>query len=226
MAAQLSLVWSVLLVFLACVYTIHCASLNSTEIEIKVTLSAAGDRVSVGSGAVEEVDYEEYTEEEENPDEDLSGHSVVDSIRVQAVVKPADGNVPTTNVEKKKADKKKKKTEKNKKKKKTPCQTTHKNFCVHGKCRYLAGMQEVSCKCHENYFGERCTEQSLRIGTTNPSDVTTTTILAVVAVLLSTISITAIIIIIVVHTRRKYSSYECEAEEKKKLGQENSSEDV
>ncbi|XP_056407836.1 amphiregulin [Hyla sarda] len=215
MSCQLSLVWSILLLCLAC--TVHC-SLNSTENEIKVTLSGGGDRVSVGLENVHEVDYDEHEEE------DLSGYSLEDSIRVQAVVKPANGEVSVTNVEKKKTNKKR--GEKNKKKKKTLCQTTHKNFCVHGKCRYLASMQEVSCKCHENYFGERCTEQYLRTGTSDPSDMTTTTILAVVAVLLSTISIIAIIIIIVVHTRRKYSSYDCEAEETKRLGQENGSEDV
>ncbi|XP_069832869.1 amphiregulin [Dendropsophus ebraccatus] len=222
MPSQLSLVWSILLLLgLAC--AVQC-SVNSTANEIQVTLSGGDDRVSLGSENIHEVDYEEYNEDE-HQDEDLSGYDMEESIRVQAVVKPANGNVPVTNVEKKKTEKKKK-GEKNKKKKKTPCQTTHKNFCVHGKCRYLANLQEVSCKCHENYFGERCTEQYLRTGTTDPSDITTTTILAVVAVLLSTISITAIIIIIVVHTRRKYSSYDCEAEETKKLGQENGSEDV
>lgn len=214
--AQLASVWSILLLCIACTYTVHCSVLNSTKNEIRVTLSGEGDRTS-GLENVHEADYDEY-------DEDLSGYHVEDSIRVQAVIKPANGDVPTTNVEKKKADKKKK-GEKNKKKKKTPCQTTHKNFCVHGKCRYLANAAEVSCKCHENYFGERCTEQYLRTGTTDSNDMTTTTILAVVAVLLSTISITAIIIIMVVHTRRKYAS-DCETEETKKLGQENGSEDV
>ncbi|KAM4051205.1 amphiregulin [Anomaloglossus baeobatrachus] len=221
MAAQLSLVWSILLLCLACKFTVRCSELNSTENEVRVTLSRAGDSVSARLQNAHEADYDEYHE-----DEDLSGYYVDDSIRVQAVVKPANGEVPATKVEKKKADKKKAEKNKNKKKKKTPCQTTHKNFCVHGKCRYLANISEVSCKCHENFFGERCTEQYLRAGTTDPHEMTTTTILAVVAVLLSTISITAIIIIIVIHTRRKYSSYDCEAEETKKLGQENGSEDV
>ncbi|XP_071973236.1 amphiregulin [Engystomops pustulosus] len=221
MVSQLSLVFSAAVLCLACTFTVHCAATNSTGNEIKVTLSGEGDRVAFGLENAQEADYEEYNDE--NPDGDISGYSVEDSIRVQAVVKPANGDVPATNVAKK-ADKKKKGEKKNKKRK-TPCQTTHKNFCVHGKCRYLAGAQEVSCKCFENYFGERCTEQSLRAGTTNPGDMTTTTILAVVAVLLSTISITAIIII-VVHTRRKYSSNDGEAEEKRKLGQENGTEDV
>ncbi|XP_069599599.1 amphiregulin [Ranitomeya imitator] len=224
MSSQLSLAWSILLLCLACEYTVRSSEVNSTGNEIRVTLSGAGDVtdiVSAGLQNVHEVDYDEYHE-----DEDLSGYDGDDSIRVQAVVKPANGEVATTKVEKKKADKRKAEKNKNKKKRKTLCQTTHKNFCVHGKCRYLANISEVSCKCHENYFGERCTEQYLRAASSNPHDMTTTTILAVVAVLLSTLSITAIIIIIVVHTRRKYSSYNCDTEETKKLGQENGSEDV
>ncbi|XP_075705901.1 amphiregulin [Rhinoderma darwinii] len=224
MSSQLSLVWSILLLCLACTYTVHCSVSNATENEITVTLSGGGDGIAAGLENAREVDYDEYDEDEKH-ELSVSGYYVDDSIRVQAVVKPANGDVPATIMEKKKADKKKN-GQKNKKKKKTPCQTTHKNFCVHGKCRYLATVPEVSCKCHENYFGERCTEQYLRAGSKNANDMTTTTILAVVAVLLSTISITAIIIIIVVHTRRKYSSYGCEAEETKKLGQENGSEDV
>ncbi|CAJ0948194.1 unnamed protein product [Ranitomeya imitator] len=160
MSSQLSLAWSILPLCLACEYTVRCSEVNSTGNEIRVTLSGAGDVtdvVSAGLQNVHEVDYDEYHE-----DEDLSGYDVDDSIRVQAVVKPANGEVPATKVEKKKADKKKAEKNKNKKKQKTPCQTTHKNFCVHGKCRCLANISEVSCKCHENYFGERCTEQYLR----------------------------------------------------------------
>ncbi|XP_040274045.1 amphiregulin [Bufo bufo] len=221
MSSQRSHVVGGVLLFLACLYTAHCSLSNSTENEITVTLSGEGHHIGLEN--VIEVPDDEYSEDE-NPEEDLSGHSVEDIIRVQAVVKPADGDVTASTVGKK-ADKKKK-GEKKKNKQKTPCQTTHKSFCVHGKCRYLAKVPAVSCKCHENYFGERCTERYLRTGTTDHNDMTTTTILAVVAVLLSVISITAIIIIIVVHTRRKYSSYDCEAEETKKLGQDHGSEDV
>ncbi|KAG9480392.1 hypothetical protein GDO78_012066 [Eleutherodactylus coqui] len=223
MSSQRSVLYSILVLgLLACRYTVRCSVTNSTDHEIKVTLFGVGDRVSVGLENLHEAHYD-YYDEDEITDEDPSGYSVDDAIRVQAVVNPANGDVPVTNVEKKKTDKKKKGE---KRKKKTPCQTTHKNFCVHGKCRFLASAQEVSCKCHENYYGERCAEKFLTLGATDPRDMTTTTILAVIAVLLSTLSITAIIIIIVVHTRRKYSSYDCEAEETKRLGHENGSEDV
>ncbi|CAN2388892.1 Epidermal growth factor-like domain [Pristimantis euphronides] len=219
MSCARSVLRSVLLLCLVCRYVVHCAVPNNTDKEIKVTLSGTGDRVSVGSESVlHEADYKEY-EEFESYDEDLSGYDVEDSIRVQAVVNPANGVLPVTTVEKKKTEKKKK----GKRNKNGPCQTKYKGFCVHGKCRYLKRADEVSCKCHENYFGERCTEQYLKTETTNPSDMTTT--ILVVVVVLSTLSITAIVIAIIVH-RRKYSSYDCEAEETKRLGQENGSEDV
>uniref|UniRef100_A0A8C5N353 Amphiregulin n=1 Tax=Leptobrachium leishanense TaxID=445787 RepID=A0A8C5N353_9ANUR len=181
-----------------------------------------------------------YEEDEETDDDfSITGYIIDDSIRVQPVVKPEDTKKKG---EKKKGEKKKKgqneekkkkgqneekkKKGQNEKKKKDPCQTTHKDFCIHGECKYLANVEEVSCKCQKDYFGERCSEQYLKTKSTGDFADVSTTALAVTAVLLSTISIIAVIIIIIIHTRRKYSSYECEAEEKKRLGQENGSEEI
>lgn len=72
---------------------------------------------------------------------------------VQPVIKPenSDASTVTTNKksEKKNGEKKKKKKgskKGNKKKKQNPCLTTHKDFCIHGECRFLEKIPEVSCK--------------------------------------------------------------------------------
>ncbi|XP_063772906.1 amphiregulin isoform X2 [Pseudophryne corroboree] len=192
---------------------------------MNVTVSAE-ERISAVQEKIPDLGHEGDNED----DVTIREFIIDDSIRVQPVIKPEKREITATTAkkaQKKKADKKKKNAQNKRKKKKNLCQTTHANFCVHGECKYLAGLHEVACKCHQHYFGERCIERSMKSESgAEISDITTTTALAVVAVLLSVISIAAIIIIIIVHTRRKYSSYECEAEEKKKLGQENGSEDI
>ncbi|XP_018098939.1 amphiregulin isoform X2 [Xenopus laevis] len=201
----------------------HCSELNSTQADSNVTFS--GDHGFDGTGSAVEVNWEEEEDEEHEDDFSILGFITDDSIRVEPVVKPEN---PPKNGEKKNSEKKKKKErgDKKKKKKKNPCQNTHKDYCIHGECKYLASLQEVTCKCQPEYFGERCSEQSMKTQTKDNLSNMSTIALAVVAVLLSTISITAIIIIIVVHTRRKYASYQCEVEEKKRLGQENGSEEI
>ncbi|OCU00037.1 amphiregulin [Xenopus laevis] len=210
-----------LLLTIACHFTALCSELNSTQADSNVTFS--GDQGSDGTGSAVEVNWEEEEEHEDNLS--ILGFITDDSIRVEPVVKPEN---PKKNGEKKNSEKKKKKErgDKKKKKKKNPCQSTHKDYCIHGECKYLANLQEVTCRCQPEYFGERCSEQSMKTRTEGDLSDRSTIALAVVAVLLSTISITAIIIIIVVHTRRKYASYQGEVEEKKRLGQENGSEEI
>uniref|UniRef100_A0A803KLI4 EGF-like domain-containing protein n=1 Tax=Xenopus tropicalis TaxID=8364 RepID=A0A803KLI4_XENTR len=211
-----------LLLTIACNFTVHCSELNSTQADSNVTFS--GDHGSDGTGSAVEVNWEEEEGEEHEDDFSILGFITDDSIRAEPVIKPEN---PPKKGEKKNSEKKKKKErgDKKKKKKKNPCQTTHKDYCIHGECKYLTSLQEVTCICQPEYFGERCSEQSMKSQTKGNLSDTSTIALAVVAVLLSTISITAIIIIIVVHTRRKYASYQCEVEEKKRLGQENGSEE-
>uniref|UniRef100_A0A803K435 Amphiregulin n=1 Tax=Xenopus tropicalis TaxID=8364 RepID=A0A803K435_XENTR len=207
----------------SCNFTVHCSELNSTQADSNVTFS--GDHGSDGTGSAVEVNWEEEEGEEHEDDFSILGFITDDSIRAEPVIKPEN---PPKKGEKKNSEKKKKKErgDKKKKKKKNPCQTTHKDYCIHGECKYLTSLQEVTCICQPEYFGERCSEQSMKSQTKGNLSDTSTIALAVVAVLLSTISITAIIIIIVVHTRRKYASYQCEVEEKKRLGQENGSEEI
>ncbi|XP_072261651.1 amphiregulin [Pyxicephalus adspersus] len=234
---SLLLLWTTLLLSIANRSIVHGAVLTTTEPDASVTVSGEEEI----SDSIK--DYYDLGHEEESDDEDNDEHIPIksfsiddDSILVQPVIKPENTETSTVTANKKggkkNGEKKKKKGSKkgNKKKKQqqqdNPCLTTHKNFCIHGECRYLEKIPVVSCKCQQNFFGERCSEHTMTVVKGNLSDITTTTVLAVIAVLLSTLSIAAIIIIIVVHTRRKYSSYQYEAEEKKKLGQENGSDEV
>ncbi|XP_018408792.1 PREDICTED: amphiregulin [Nanorana parkeri] len=231
---SLLFVWTTLLLSIANRSKVYGVVLTTTEPNASVTVSGEGDGLPEGIKDFYDLGHEEESDNEDN-EEHISINSFFiddDSIRVQPVIKPENADASTATVskkgEKKNGEKKKKKGSKkgNKKKKQNPCLTTHKKFCIHGECRYLEKVPEVSCKCQQNFFGERCSEQSMTSAKEKLSDITTTTVLAVIAVLLSTLSISAIIIIIVVHTRRKYPSYQYEAEEKKKLGQENGSDEV
>ncbi|KAM5191748.1 amphiregulin [Mantella aurantiaca] len=231
---SLLLVWTTLLLSIANRSKVHGAVLTTPEPNAGVTVSEEGEGLSDGIKDFYDLDHEEESDDEDNEEHVPIKSFFIDddSIRVQPVIKPENTETSTVTAskkgDKKNGEKKKKKGSKkgNKKKKQNPCLTTHKNFCIHGECRFLEKIPEVSCKCQQNFFGERCSEQSMTTGKEKLSDITTTTVLAVIAVLLSTLSIAAIIIIIVVHTRRKYSSYQYEAEEKKKLGQENGSDEV
>ncbi|KAM8939130.1 amphiregulin [Pelodytes ibericus] len=223
MSSHLSLFLCITLLFaIACQFQVYCSTSNNTDVQVNATFFEASQD---SHGAVQE----EEDGEDEDHDEDFSvaGYIIDDSIRVQPVIKPENTQKKTEKkTTEKKAKKKNNKNDKTKKKKKNPCQTTHKDFCIHGECRYLANIKEVSCRCKQDYFGERCSEMYMKSETKSDFGDVSTVALAVAAVLLSTISIVAIIIIIIVHTRRKYSSYECEAEEKRKLGQENGSEEI
>ncbi|XP_053317597.1 amphiregulin [Spea bombifrons] len=204
-------------------YQVLCSESNTTEIKTNATLP--GDHPI--SNETESIQvHEEDEDDEEGNEEDFSiaGFFTDDSILVQPVVKPDE----TQKKEKtKKGDKKNKKGEndkkKRRKKKKNPCLTTHKDFCFNGECKYLERIDEVTCRCVKDYFGERCDEQYMKTQNNGDFGEVSTIALAVAAVLLSAISIIAIIIIIIVHNREK-NSYE--VEEKKRLGQENGSEEI
>ncbi|XP_006273778.1 amphiregulin isoform X1 [Alligator mississippiensis] len=174
--------------------------------------SSPGHEMSLG------VEYEDadYKEEDDAP---LPLYMVDESIRVEPVVKPKQ----TKENEKKDSGKPKRgrnKKKKNKKKKGTPCETEYKNFCIHGVCIYLEDLYIVTCKCHPDYFGERCGEQSMKIQTRNNTSDYPKTILVVAAVVLSSISFIAIVIYLIMQVKKKCPQYE-EKEERKKLRKEN-----
>ncbi|KFR12857.1 Amphiregulin, partial [Opisthocomus hoazin] len=136
---------------------------------------------------------------------------------VEPVVKPK----PTKRGGEKNAGKSRRKKNKGKNKKKgTPCEMEYKNFCIHGECVYLEHLQMVTCKCHQDFFGERCGEQFMKTQRKNEVADYSKTVLVVVAVLLSSISFVTVLIIVIVQVRKKCPQYE-EKEERKKLRQEN-----
>ncbi|XP_009466943.1 PREDICTED: amphiregulin [Nipponia nippon] len=158
-------------------------------------------------------------EEDEEYEEALPVHQYIvdDLIRVEPVVKPK----PTKRGGEKNAGKSKRKKNKGKNKKKgTPCEMEYKNFCIHGECIYLEHLQMVTCKCHQDFFGERCGEQFMKTQRKNDVADYSKTVLVVVAVLLSSISFITVLIIVIVQVRKKCPQYE-EKEERKKLRQEN-----
>ncbi|NXC08946.1 AREG protein, partial [Orthonyx spaldingii] len=135
---------------------------------------------------------------------------------VEPVVKPK----PTKRGGEKNAGKSRRKKNKGKNKKKgTPCEMEYKNFCIHGECIYLEHLQMVTCKCHQDFFGERCGEQFMKTQKKNDVADYSKTVLVVVAVLLSSISFITVLIIVIVQVRKKCPQYE-EKEERKKLRQE------
>ncbi|KAL6075145.1 hypothetical protein STEG23_029972 [Scotinomys teguina] len=108
----------------------------------------------------------------------------------------------------------------NKKKKKSPCDTEFQNFCIHGECKYLENLEAVTCKCHQEYFGERCGEKIMKTHSGNDSDLSKIALVAI-TVFVSAVSLIAIGIVVTVLLRKQYfREYEGEAEERKKLGQE------
>ncbi|NXH59052.1 AREG protein, partial [Rhabdornis inornatus] len=136
---------------------------------------------------------------------------------VEPVVKPK----PAKRGGEKNAGKSRRKKNKGKNKKKgTPCEMEYKNFCIHGECVYLEHLQMVTCKCHQDFFGERCGEQFMKTQRKNDVADYSKTVLVVVAVLLSSISFITVLIIVIVQVRKKCPQYE-EKEERKKLRQEN-----
>ncbi|XP_032618214.1 amphiregulin [Chelonoidis abingdonii] len=187
--------------------------LNATEQEENVP-QALDHRVD-GSTMPSGIDYED-TEDEEEEDPAVPMYIVDDSIRVEPVIKPKQ----TKTDREKNPDKTKRKKNKGKKnKKETPCEAEYKNFCIHGECKYLEELKEVICKCHQDYFGERCGEQFMKTQKRNDISNYSTTILVVVAVLLSSISFIAIVVIVIMQVRKTYPRCE-EKEERKKLRHE------
>ncbi|NWV25114.1 AREG protein, partial [Origma solitaria] len=140
-----------------------------------------------------------------------------DLFSVEPVVKPK----PTKRGGEKNGGKSRRKKNKGKNKKKgTPCEMEYKNFCIHGECIYREHLQMVTCKCHQDFFGERCGEQFMKTQRKNDVADYSKTVLVVVAVLLSSISFVTVLIIVIVQVRKKCPQYE-EKEERKKLRQEN-----
>ncbi|NP_999541.1 amphiregulin precursor [Sus scrofa] len=167
-------------------------------------------------------DYD-YAEEYDN-EPHISGYIVDDSVRVEQVVKPKRNRTESENTsDKPKRKKKGGKSGKNRRnrKKKNPCDAEFQNFCIHGDCKYIEHLEAVTCKCYQDYFGERCGEKSMKTHTMVHSDLSKIA-LAAIAAFVSAMSFTAIAVVITIYLRKRYfREYEGAAEERKKLRQEN-----
>ncbi|XP_004681268.1 PREDICTED: amphiregulin [Condylura cristata] len=175
-----------------------------------------------GSELSSGIDYD-YSEEYDNEPQ-ISGYIVDDSVRVEQVIKPKKNKAES----KKTSDKTKRKRKggkdgKNKRnrKKKNPCNAEFQNFCIHGECKYIQHLEAVTCICHQDYFGERCGEKSMKTHSMVDSDLSKIA-LAAIAAFVSALSFTAIAVVITILLRKRYfRDYEGEVEERKKLRQEN-----
>ncbi|XP_052316819.1 uncharacterized protein LOC127907133 isoform X1 [Oncorhynchus keta] len=84
-----------------------------------------------------------------------------------------------------------------------PCSFSHKGYCIHGLCKYMADLREPVCMCNKGYDGERC--GILLLPTTNKEESgraeVVQTVLVVIAVVLSCVSCLAILLMACTHYR-------------------------
>ncbi|XP_063158043.1 amphiregulin [Candoia aspera] len=192
------------------------SELNVTKDEqnmpiVKTFNTSSTDLLSAG------VEYEE-AEEDNVKDGRASRFLVSDAGREKSPIKnPAklDGGKKNPNKSKRKGNEKK-----TKKKDKTPCEGKYKGFCVHGECRYIEQFPTPVCRCHPDYFGERCVEQFLKTRKTNDEPSLSKTALVVVSIFFSVVIFALIVIVITEQVRKKCTNYE-EIEERENLQQQN-----
>ncbi|XP_043825558.1 amphiregulin [Dromiciops gliroides] len=180
--------------------------------------SADGFELSSGSELSSGTEYDYSEEYEEDPQ--LSGYIIDDSIRVGHLVKPKTNRTETEKPSKTTRRKKNKGKKRKHKKMVNPCDAKYKNFCIHGECKYIESLEAVTCKCHQDYFGERCGEQSMKTHSIGDGD-HSITVLAIVTALLSVLSFSAIVIITIQIRKVQSNVHDQEAEERKHLQQEN-----
>ncbi|KAI5278908.1 amphiregulin [Manis pentadactyla] len=181
-----------------------------------VSETPSGSELSSG------IDYD-YAEEYDGEPQ-ISGYIIDDSVRVEQVVKPkknkTESEMTTDKPKRKKKGGKNGKNRRNRKKK-NPCDAQFQNFCIHGECKYIEHLEAVTCRCYQDYFGERCGEKSMKTHSMADSDLSKIA-LAAIAAFLSAVSFTAIAVVITIQVRKRYfREYEGEAEERKQLRQEN-----
>ncbi|XP_051821219.1 amphiregulin [Antechinus flavipes] len=177
------------------------------------TVSEISSTSEISSGT----EYDYYEEYEEDPQ--LSGYVLDDSIKVERLVKPKK-NRTESEKNTSKTGRKKFKNRKRKQKKINPCDGEYKNYCIHGECKYIESLEAVTCKCHQDFFGERCGEQSMK--THSLGDVGNPfTVLAIVAAILSVLCFSAIVLITKQIWKAHYSIRDQGIEERKHLKREN-----
>ncbi|XP_004703434.1 amphiregulin [Echinops telfairi] len=169
-----------------------------------------------------ETDYD-YSEEYDDKEPQIPGYVVDDSIRVEQVIKPprnkTESGKTSNKPKRKKKDGKNGKNKRNRKKK-TPCDAEFQNFCIHGECKYIENLSVVTCKCHQDYSGERCGEKSMKTQKVIDGDLSKIALAAIVAFVFA-VSLAAVVVVITAQIRKRYFNCEEETEERKKLRQEN-----
>ncbi|KAM4676760.1 proheparin-binding EGF-like growth factor [Discoglossus pictus] len=113
-------------------------------------------------------------------------------------------------------DQKRRNKGKGKGKKRDPCLRKYKDYCVHGECRYIKAVKELSCVCQSGYHGTRCHALSLPVENPSPP-YDHTTVLAVVAVTLSSFCLIIISTLLILRYHKR-GAYNVENEEKLKFG--------
>ncbi|XP_052316821.1 uncharacterized protein LOC127907133 isoform X3 [Oncorhynchus keta] len=87
-----------------------------------------------------------------------------------------------------------------------PCSFSHKGYCIHGLCKYMADLREPVCMCNKGYDGERC--GILLLPTTNKEESgraeVVQTVLVVIAVVLSCVSCLAILLMACTQTHQNF----------------------
>ncbi|XP_072110884.1 amphiregulin-like [Mobula birostris] len=171
----------------------------------------------------EEEEEEEDDEEDYSEDYELSGseelYDVTSPARVQAVVKPEGKDQKKNNSKNLKGKRKK---NKNGKRKRNFCKTIYKDYCIHGKCKYLKELNKPSCICLPGYQNERCGIQVLHTGKNKKQFHDLSVTLIVVGVALAIFTLTAVTVAVTLHLRRKMRvEGETVNEEKQKLRSEN-----
>ncbi|XP_049743056.1 amphiregulin [Elephas maximus indicus] len=197
---------------------------SASGLEVMVTSRSEMSSVSAmpsGGELSSETDYDYSEEYDDEPQ--ISGYIVDDSVKVEQVVKPPHNKTESEQTSSK--PKRKKKAGKNgknrKNRKKTPCDAEFQNFCIHGECKYIEHLKAISCKCHQDYFGERCGEKTMKTQRMVDNDLSKIALAAIVA-FVSAVSLTAVVVVITNQLRKRYfREYEGESEETKKLRQEN-----
>ncbi|XP_044536155.1 amphiregulin [Gracilinanus agilis] len=172
----------------------------------------SGSEMSSGT----EYDYSEEYEE----DPQLSGYFIDDSIRVGHLVKPKKNRTESEKNSDKTRRKKNRGKKRKPKKKVNPCDAKYQSFCIHGECKYIESLEAVTCKCHQNYFGERCGEQSMKTHSLGDGG-HSVAVLAIMAAFLSVLCFSAIVVMIIQIRKVHSNVHDQEAEERKHLRQEN-----
>ncbi|XP_007495739.2 amphiregulin [Monodelphis domestica] len=211
-----------LLVLSAVCHHVAASDTNDTYPERKDLFSGdhSTDGVELPSGSEMSsgTEYDYSGEYEEDPQ--LSGYFIDDSIRVGRLVKPKKNRTESEKNSDKTRRKKNRGKKRKPKKKVNPCDAKYQSYCIHGECKYIESLEAVTCKCHQDYFGERCVEQSMKTHSLGDGG-RFGTALAIVAGLLSVLCFSAIVVIIVQIRKVHSNVHDLEAEERRHLQQEN-----